>query len=493
MSFRRNTHVSYLVVERARDIVNTINEYIARVESSTIADWESFEKFSEAIEPLEEILFKLLLFTEDEKTRYFGNDHTIEDCVTSTVAWATNREHLSETLKKFDTQTPLVNLFDQHDAKSGERERLDALTHDDQSLMGEITSARKKIFNDKRIRFPKYVKTAVAPLDTLQSEVMSGTLPEWLTVITIKTCMLVQGVLEVILQPGTDRNLLNHLKSKPVWTAMTALTHALITADKGLLAVPDDVQKRYDEFLNILKELSGLVLKLPDSYVDILKEAGRVRRPFQAQAFALVMLCRFLADYFTKIESNASVTVENVNSLEEAFNDTLAVLKAAAKAVTQLSQFDLKDFENNNTVHEFEKVESVIKESFTSFGLSKEWSKKENVRREAWKKDKGRMDQLNDILAKPQSSSAPLVKVNISILDKSGYVLRNTSVSEEATTRLHALRWTAASAFPDPDDVKRTRTTGSFRNSANESVELQTTVAEIAKDNGEVSIKLLLA
>jgi hypothetical protein len=54
VSFRRNTHVSYLVVERAREIVNTINEYIARVESSTTGDWESFEKFSEAIEPLEE-------------------------------------------------------------------------------------------------------------------------------------------------------------------------------------------------------------------------------------------------------------------------------------------------------------------------------------------------------------------------------------------------------------------------------------------------------
>jgi hypothetical protein len=67
----------------------------------------------------------------------------------------------------------------------------------------------------------------------------------------------------------------------------------------------------------LFQELSGLVLKLPDSYVDIMKEAGRVRRPFQAQAFALVMLCRFLGDYFTKIESNASVTVENVNSLEE--------------------------------------------------------------------------------------------------------------------------------------------------------------------------------
>jgi hypothetical protein len=481
------------VVERARDIVNTINEYIARVESSTTADWESFEKFSEAIEPLEEILFKLLLFTEDEKTRYFGNDHTIEDCVTSTVAWATNREHLSETLKSFDTQAPLVNLYEQHDAQSRERERRDALTHDDQSLIKEITHARKKIFNDKRIRFPKYVKSAVAPLDTLQSEVISGTLPEWLTVITIKSCMLVQGVLEVILQPGTDRDVLNHLKSKPVWTAVTALTHALINADKGSSAVPEVVQKRYDDFLRILKELSGLVLKLPDSYVDILKEAGRVRRPFQSQAFALVMLCRFLADYFTKIESNASVTVENVNSLEEAFNDTLAVLKAAAQAVTQLSQFDLTDFENNNTVQEFEKVETVIKDSFTSFGLSKEWSKKANVRREAWEKDKGRMDQLNNILTKPQTSSATVVKVNISILDKSGYVLHNTSVSEEDTTRLHALRWTAASVFTDADDIKRARTTGSFYNSNKESVELQATIAEIAKGNDEVTLMLLLA
>ena len=129
--------------------------------------------------------------------------------------------------------------------------------------------------------------------------------------------------------------------------------------NKGLPSVPEDVQKRYDEILTKtsrcafslysskqspygwFQELSGLELKLPvcfseqspyswfqelsgllsglelilpESYVEILKEAGRVRRPFQAQAFALVMLYRFLADYFTKIEHQ---TVDNVNSLEE--------------------------------------------------------------------------------------------------------------------------------------------------------------------------------
>jgi len=387
-----------------------------------------------------------------------------------------------------------VNLFDQHDAESRERERQEALTHDDQSLMGEIASARRDIFNDKRIRFPKYVVSAVAPLDTLQTQMLSGSLPEWLTVITIKTCMLVQGVLEIILQPGTNPKVLDHLKSKPVWKAMTALTKALINVSKGLSAVPDDVKSRYDEFLKILQELSGLDLKLPDSYVNILKEAGRVRRPFQAQAFALVMLCRFLADYFTKIENKSSVTIENVNSLEEAFNETFVVLQAAAKAVTQLSIFDMTDFEVNDTVKEFEIAESVIKESFSSFGLSDEWSKKANVRKEAWEKDKSRMDQLNKVLKKPQSSRATVVKVNISIYDKSsGTELCNTSVSEEITTRLLALRWTAASALPDVDDVKRARTTGFFRKLAtNEVIELQNTIAEIAEGKDEVDLKLVL-
>jgi hypothetical protein len=57
-------------------------------------------------------------------------------------------------------------------------------------------------------------------------------------------------------------------------------------------------------------------IALPGSYVDLMKQAGRIRRPFQAQAFALVTLCRFLVDKFNAIGDSA-VTVENVNSLEE--------------------------------------------------------------------------------------------------------------------------------------------------------------------------------
>ncbi|KAI0300029.1 hypothetical protein B0F90DRAFT_1630389, partial [Multifurca ochricompacta] len=92
VSFRRNTQVSYMVVERARDIVDAINEYIQKVENSDTGDWDSFEKFTQAVEPLEEILFKLLAFTEDEKARYFAGASTIEDCVSSTESWDKNRK-----------------------------------------------------------------------------------------------------------------------------------------------------------------------------------------------------------------------------------------------------------------------------------------------------------------------------------------------------------------------------------------------------------------
>jgi len=57
-------------------------------------------------------------------------------------------------------------------------------------------------------------------------------------------------------------------------------------------------------------------ITLPESYVKVMKKVGHVRRPFQAQAITVVMLCRFLAIKFSALDKSA-VTIENVNSLEE--------------------------------------------------------------------------------------------------------------------------------------------------------------------------------
>ena len=50
--------------------------------------------------------------------------------------------------------------------------------------------------------------------------------------------------------------------------------------------------------------------------MKLMKKVGHIRRPFQAQAMTVVMLCRFLANKFSSFEKSAR-TIENFNSLEE--------------------------------------------------------------------------------------------------------------------------------------------------------------------------------
>ena len=57
-------------------------------------------------------------------------------------------------------------------------------------------------------------------------------------------------------------------------------------------------------------------LAVPRTYMDLMKQAGRIRRPYQAQALALIGLCRFLADKFTAL-GDSVITIENVSALEE--------------------------------------------------------------------------------------------------------------------------------------------------------------------------------
>ncbi|KAH8993691.1 hypothetical protein EDB92DRAFT_1944384 [Lactarius akahatsu] len=65
---------------------------------------------------------------------------------------------------------------------------------------------------------------------------------------------------------------------------------------------------------------------------------------------------------------------------------------------------------------------------------------------------------------------------------------------KSGSTRLLALRWTAASALPNVEDAKRARRSGSFyKPTNNKGIELQKTTTKISEGNGEVDLKLVLA
>ncbi|KAI9508639.1 hypothetical protein F5148DRAFT_1283811 [Russula earlei] len=499
VTFRRNTQVSFMAVERARDIVNAINEYIAKVENSATGDWDSFERFTNAIEPLEEqvpILFTLLAFTEDEKARYFANTGSVEECVSSAENWASNRKELSKALDGFDSRQELVELFDDPNTDSRKREHREAQIYDDLTLLGEMRTTVQTLISEDPDKFPPHVQEVETSLNMLQAKVINGSSPDWLTVITIQTSMVVEGVIEMVESASLGNDILNHLKSKHVWKVALELIEVLEGIDVGLPSLPQIAQGKYDTFIETLKRLGKLAL--PGSYVGLMKQAGHIRRPFQAQAFALVMLCRFLADRFNAI-GDSTVAVENYDALEEAFGKTLDALQAATKAVFELKTFDLRNFSTNDTVEEFGEAETLIRDCFKSLHLDAEWTQRQSELTAAFNKDKERMAKLNNMLSRPQSLStkSAKVRVNVSIHEESpdGKELAITSVEEVTAMRLLALRWSIAGVLK-PEDTKRARTAGTFFKQTgaewSEILASHSTLAEIVDDKLEVDLKLVI-
>jgi hypothetical protein len=58
--FRRNTQISYHLVDRARSTCDAINALIRKVDEED--DWDSYDKFTEAVDLLEECACPLLRF-----------------------------------------------------------------------------------------------------------------------------------------------------------------------------------------------------------------------------------------------------------------------------------------------------------------------------------------------------------------------------------------------------------------------------------------------
>ncbi|KAI0273924.1 hypothetical protein BGY98DRAFT_107616 [Russula aff. rugulosa BPL654] len=273
------------------------------------------------------------------------------------------------------------------------------------------------LFIDHVHRFPTYVRDIETPFDELQDEVINGSprAPAWLVVLTIQTSMLIEGVVEIVKEVTTDIEIRNHLKSKPVWGAALALIN-ILNENKTEPDLPGDASAKYEAFLKII--VGSTNITLPESYMKLMKKVGHIRRPFQAQATTVVMLCRFLANKFSTFEKSAR-TIENFNSLEEAFNHTLVVLDGATQAVPELKNFDMSDFENHETVRAFGDAEAIIRESFQYLNLKTEWTQKQTELSSAIKKDRDRLTKLHTILNRGPSSPPAKVKVNVTIHEDS--------------------------------------------------------------------------
>jgi len=228
--------------------------------------------------------------------------------------------------------------------------------------------------------------------------------------------------------------------------------------------------------------------------MELLKLAGKIRRPFHFQAIALIQLCRFLAAEF---EKESHHTAQNAVALEEACNLTLRALKEIVDTVTELNIFDTTDLEYHPAFRALAIAQHRIKLSFSAFGLD-DWSGKEQLILDAVERDKERIEEVNRALtALPLlmvQRRAALVNVYVSVIDQTtSGLISQVKFDIERSARLGAVRWMAARGL-DEQLVKRARQTGQFQLALdNTPCDLGRIVSDFTDPNNECHLELVIS
>jgi hypothetical protein len=119
-----------------------------------------------------------------------------------------------------------------------------------------------------------------------------------------------------------------------------------------------------------------------------MKQVGKIRQPYQAQALSLISFCRFLARHYEDLTKEQK-TATNVEPLEECVmepqgcptpadpicfltstcKETLAVLQVAAVSISTLRNFNMNAPEYARVDKAFAAARTKIQDCFNHFGV----------------------------------------------------------------------------------------------------------------------------
>ncbi|KAJ3554194.1 hypothetical protein NM688_g3233 [Phlebia brevispora] len=469
--FRRNTQTSYRVVEQARAIAFAINTFIKRVEEHD--DWDAFDKYTEAIDPLEASLFPLVDTVEKERDHYLTQRDSADSLISFIEAWDKQRSDIRKALTLLRTKDEFKKLLE--DKIESDEDMKAALQHDDLRLLTELVKGVElnvpKRLGIRSRTVAELLKNVFKELKAIEAITVSNytQMADESFVWSVKISMIVFGAMELIQNTNMGEAWIAHARSDVIWKA----AHNLLTFLKahleqtGTKPTSAEVKTKYDEFLDLLQ--GSMAVKLPANYVQLMKHAGRIGRSYHSQALYLVNLCRELAKHF---EKTGNKTAKNLEPLKEAINETITALEAATqKEAVALASFDLNAFETSPISAGFTRAKDDIKHCFEQYEMASEWQDRETKLKASIKNDKDRMEQFNQRLEQSKAVQGVLpvdktglieVTVKVSKATPESTHIKEFKYSLRPTTRLTAIQWQASREQYDDSSLIKDIATKSY-------------------------------
>ncbi|CAE6417988.1 unnamed protein product [Rhizoctonia solani] len=230
-SFHRNHQVAYRLVERARDLYDAINARIYLVDIND--SWEDYEIYTQAIDPLEEVLLHIILVAFDERKLDHISTDSWAEYVRVTGQWRENRLAIRDCLRNMKTKPQFQALTDT--LIDDEENLLNAYTLDDLSyldyLLRVIGENIQQTAEPKVKGYIEKVTNGLSKAGDLQRK-SSGKHKrevEELAVIIIQCAQIVAGVVTMMVNAAVPVDIRDRLmKDTSFWVPLaTALSQTI--------------------------------------------------------------------------------------------------------------------------------------------------------------------------------------------------------------------------------------------------------------------------
>ncbi|KAF7982745.1 hypothetical protein HWV62_26628 [Athelia sp. TMB] len=443
---KRNTFSAFGLLSDARDLCKEIHKLAKQVdEAEALDDWVAYDKYTAAIDPLEQLLFKIVDWVAKESGLFLNNTSTIAEAIEFIATWEKARVELVK-LKTIESKE-LQSIKPASSFSDAELQR-----HDDRCLVSALcdeisaTAFVGPLLTSSQKLLLTQPPTLIAQLKEIAGAIPSKLSPktdEPSTTLTVKCTMIVQGVVHLT-GSTTEADTKAALNDRPVWTKACAmfkkLSDHLADSTKAPIA---QAQQLYDDFLNFLQHL---VVEIPSEYLDIRRSVKNVMRPYHARTLALASQCRKLVGHFSADKKPADLP-----ALAEALKAAMAALEAAAQAmnVVSLITFEDKDIEGTPAAKAFstaeEKVETCYKAYNPRIKLG-DWTAEAAGMATALSKDKALVTQMKERFAQSNKTSIPPIlpdsKVKVTIQKDKG---KPETYEADKSATLNELVWRALS------------------------------------------------
>ncbi|KAF8593608.1 hypothetical protein BDV93DRAFT_549482 [Ceratobasidium sp. AG-I] len=339
-ALRRNNQVSYHFLELARKLWIHIDSLIKAVEDNEY-NWDAFDKYIAAIDPLEEALLDFVPEADNEHDQYLADPTSIPACIAFIEKWANNRSKIRASLNSLSKHKDLSILLETPaDTKL-------ACQQDDTTFLTDLVAATKSHRAAKKIKLStsatvgSLIKEVESQMDKILVQIkpmlkLADFNDDSLIIVT-KCTMIVHGAMEMIAGETLNEASQFHLTSEDVWKpAKELLEHACRYLVNPTKEAYENLKTSYDKFVDLLSVILYFVqahakIELPKSYPTLMKLVGKIGRSYHAQAILLVSLCRSAAEDFTKAAEKQ--IPKNFYALEKAFNQTEKALQASVDAI----------------------------------------------------------------------------------------------------------------------------------------------------------------